>query len=170
RVARYSPCPVLVTRAGPENGVVIAATDFSDPSIPAIVTGSKEAIRLGTSLVVVHAIDFALPPPVASGGFFGLVPTTYSAEAIAEMQTAAQTNLATLLKNAKVQAEPVVLAGDAADSVVSEAETRHAQLIVVGTHGRTGLAHIALGSVAENIMRNAPCSVLVVRLATPSKR
>ncbi|MEO8874224.1 MAG: universal stress protein, partial [Polyangiaceae bacterium] len=73
RVARYSPCPVLVTRAGPENGVVIAATDFSDPSIPAVVTGSKEALRLETSLVVVHAVDFTLPPPVASGGFFGLV-------------------------------------------------------------------------------------------------
>ena len=168
RVARYCSCPVLVTRPPTEkaNGPVIAATDLSDPSLPAIVAGHKEAERRHAELVVVHAIDFVISPPVSSGVFFGLVPTTYSPEAIKEMENIAGAELTGALKRLNVEGQTRVVAGDADEVIVLEAQERHAQLVVVGTHGRTGLAHIALGSVAEHVMRAAPCSVLVVRLAS----
>jgi universal stress protein A len=163
-VARYSSCDVLVTRPSSNHGGIIAATDLSDPSLPAIVAGGKEAVRRKASLTVVHAINFVFPPPVAAGGFFGLVPASYSEEAIAEMETSAKTELTGAMKRLNVEGEARVIAGDAEEVIVLEAEQNKAQLVVVGTHGRTGLAHIALGSVAEKVMRAAPCSVLVVRL------
>jgi nucleotide-binding universal stress UspA family protein len=166
RVARYASCPVLVTRPSPTTGPVLAATDLSDPSLPAIVAGDKEARRRQVDLTVLNVIDFLLPPPISSGGFFGLEPMSYSTEAIAEMELAAKAEVESALKRLNVKAEARVITGEADESIVSEAVARRAQLIVVGTHGRTGLAHIALGSVAENVMRSAPCSVCVVRLAS----
>ena len=166
RVARYCQCAVLVARPSPSTGPVIAATDLSDPSLPAIHAGAREASRRKAPLTVVNAIDFMFPPAIAAGGFFGLVPTTYSAEAIVEMEKDAKAKLDATLKTAKVEGEARVLVGDAVVTIVSEVAERQAQLVVVATHGRTGLAHVALGSVAEKVMRNASCSVLVVRLAT----
>ncbi|MEO7112727.1 MAG: universal stress protein [Polyangiaceae bacterium] len=165
RVARYCPCPVLVSRPSPTSGSVLAATDLSDPSLPAIVRGAEEATRRKAPFVVVHAIDFVIPPPVASGGFLGLVPASFSPQMIAEMEAAATVDVTGAMKRLAVEGEARVVAGEADEVIVLEAQERHAQLIVVGTHGRTGLAHIALGSVAETVMRKAPCSVLVVRLA-----
>jgi nucleotide-binding universal stress UspA family protein len=164
RVARYSSCPVLVTRPTANHGGVVAATDLSDPSLPAIVAGAKEAARRKTSLTVVHAIDFVIPPPVAAGGFFGLMPASYSDEALAEMENAAKTELDAAMTRLHVSGAARVVAGEAEEVIIEEAKRNQAQLIVVGTHGKTGLSHIALGSVAENVMRKAPCSVLVVRL------
>jgi nucleotide-binding universal stress UspA family protein len=58
-----------------------------------------------------------------------------------------------------------VLEGSAASAIVACAEELGAGLVVVGTHGRTGLARLTLGSVAERVIRGAGCSVLAVRLA-----
>ncbi|BBF87801.1 universal stress protein UspA and related nucleotide-binding proteins [Aquitalea magnusonii] len=52
---------------------------------------------------------------------------------------------------------------DMADALIRFADSRHAELIVIGTHGRTGLAHLLLGSFAENVMRKTHCPLLVVR-------
>jgi nucleotide-binding universal stress UspA family protein len=60
--------------------------------------------------------------------------------------------------------EARVLDGAPAATIVATAEELGAELIVVGTHGHTGLARLALGSVAESVLRNATCSVLAVRL------
>jgi nucleotide-binding universal stress UspA family protein len=54
--------------------------------------------------------------------------------------------------------------GPAAPAILKAASELPAQLLVMGTHGRTGLSRIALGSVAEKVVRSAPCSVLAVRL------
>jgi nucleotide-binding universal stress UspA family protein len=59
--------------------------------------------------------------------------------------------------------ETLVLWGNPAIDICRIAEERHADLIVTSTHGRTGLAHLFMGSVAERVVRHAPCSVLVVR-------
>jgi nucleotide-binding universal stress UspA family protein len=58
----------------------------------------------------------------------------------------------------------VIEEGDAADVICKEAADRGADVIVVGTHGRTGLKRLFLGSVSEHVVRRAPCPVLVVRL------
>ena len=58
-----------------------------------------------------------------------------------------------------------VIAGMSADTNVEYAADQHVDLIVMGTHGRTGLAHLFMGSVAEHVVRTAPCPVLTVRQA-----
>ena len=59
--------------------------------------------------------------------------------------------------------EAEVASGPAAETIVQIAQERAADLIVMGTHGRTGLRHLLLGSVAEKVVRLAPCPVLTVR-------
>ena len=59
--------------------------------------------------------------------------------------------------------ECVVLYGVPFQEIVDTAKARQVDLIIMGTHGRTGLLHVLLGSVAEKVVRLAPCSVLVVR-------
>jgi len=75
---------------------------------------------------------------------------------------------------AKKGSSPVVvetraMTGDPFWEICQVAETAPADLIVMGSHGRTGLAHVLLGSVAERVVRHAPCPVLVVRLPHPAK-
>lgn len=60
-----------------------------------------------------------------------------------------------------------VVAGDPASEILRRARTHGIDLVVVGTHGRTGLKHLVLGSVAERVVRQAPCPVLVVRSKEP---
>jgi nucleotide-binding universal stress UspA family protein len=65
--------------------------------------------------------------------------------------------------------ETVLVDGTPADVIVDEAGKRHSDLIVMATHGRTGLSHILIGSVAERVVRTAPCPVLTVRTPTPKR-
>jgi universal stress protein A len=68
------------------------------------------------------------------------------------------------LRQLAIQGEAIAKSGPAAQTIVDLAEFERAELVVVGTHGRTGLARLTLGSTAETVIRSAPCSVLVVRL------
>jgi universal stress protein A len=64
---------------------------------------------------------------------------------------------------AGLRAEVDAREGDAATEILAAARDAKADLIVMGTHGRTGLARLVLGSVARNVLQHAPCSVLIVR-------
>ncbi len=157
RVVRYAQCDVLVARAGPERGPVIAATDLSEPSFPAIVAGADQAKRRRTRLEVVHAVGFLeveaaylLAPPGSA---------TVSADDYDEPRR----SLAQTVRHLGIDAACEIVDRPAAAAIVAEAEATQASLIVVGTHGRTGLLRPMLGSVAEKVLRAAACSVLLVR-------
>jgi len=161
QVARRSPCPVLVVRSPSLHGPVVVGTDFSEPAAYAVKAGAREARARGVPLVLVHSVF--QPDPLAVLG-----PAVVSIPVIAEEQRAtindaAETMLGTLLENTGVSGSTQVAAGEPGRSIVSAAEVSGAGLVVVATHGRTGLARMALGSVAEFVMHRAPCSVLVVR-------
>jgi nucleotide-binding universal stress UspA family protein len=94
---------------------------------------------------------------------FGGTPTEMSAEEIKELESVAQKRLEEALKQAHITAETLVTVGAAASAIIEVASEEKAQLIVVGTVGRTGLRRALLGSVAEAVAKGAPCSVLVVR-------
>ena len=159
-VVRYAHCPVLVARPSPA-GKVLVATDFSDPALPAVEAGAAEAQRRKADLTIIHAIDLL---PVMSpyyGEFFGMPPIELSDQ----MRTLWQSELDECVRRFKAKGGGLLRNGPAASAILSAASELPAQLLVVGTHGRTGLGRIALGSVAEAVVRAAPCSVLTVRFA-----
>jgi nucleotide-binding universal stress UspA family protein len=69
----------------------------------------------------------------------------------------------------KLPVESVVREGDAAAEILRAAEELRCDLIVMGTHGRTGLGRLLMGSVAEAVLRRAPCAVLAIRAALPGR-
>ena len=159
-VVRYAHCPVLVARPSPE-GKVLAATDFSDPALPAVEAGAAEARRRKADLTILHAIDLL---PVMSpyyGEFLGMPPMDLGDR----MRKLWQARLDECVRHFKAKGGGLLRNGPAAAAILSAASELPAQLVVVGSHGRTGLSRVALGSVAEAVVRAAPCSVLTVRFA-----
>jgi nucleotide-binding universal stress UspA family protein len=68
------------------------------------------------------------------------------------------------LRGAGLTTEARIVKGDPRDALIDTARSLHADLVVVGSHGRTGLAKLVLGSVATHVVTHAPCSVLVVKM------
>lgn len=160
RVVRHAHCTVLVARSSPETNNVLAATDLSDAAVPAVERAREEATWRGGKLHVLHAMDFSALGWAAAAGPLGGFAVPIPPAKMAEMRRLAE---AALHGIAGADAVTHVVEGSAKRSIAMTAESLPASLVVVGTHGRTGLARMALGSVAEAITRVAPCSVLVVR-------
>lgn len=161
RVVRHAKCPVLVARAGAE-GAVLAATDLSDPSMPAIEAAAREATRRGRKLVVVHALQLTHEGDAAMG-LLGALPAL-DPPAVREAKRAlASQIIGSALARFGAKAEVVIADDDPLTEITRLAEALPAELVVVGTKGRTGLARVALGSVAAGVVEHTHCSVLVVR-------
>jgi nucleotide-binding universal stress UspA family protein len=167
RVVRFSHGPVLVTRPGPRTGWVLAATDLSDPSWPAVAAAGVEARRRGARVTLVHSLD-TMMQTVWAAGTAVVIPFRPSPEARAEAFKTADERLQKALSRTGAEGETAVLEGPPAADIVRLAGELPAELVVVGTAGRTGLRRTLLGSVAEAVVRDAPCSVLVVRLRNAS--
>jgi nucleotide-binding universal stress UspA family protein len=140
---------------------ILVATDFSEPSKAALTYGRALAGNFGATLHVVHVV--------------GNVPmVVYGAEAYAasmpdlqqEIEDSGRAQLADLLKEdpQAVPMQSLVITSDApAMAIVDYAAREKIDLIITGTHGRGGVAHLVMGSVAERVVRTAPCPVLTVR-------
>ena len=138
---------------------IIVAVDFSEQSDQALDVAVEFAKQYGADLHVVHALDVRIPLMTP---YDVVVPTRF----IDEARKAAASKLAVLVQ--KVGTEGVTATSHlceapAASAIVDLAEKSGADLIVMGTRGRTGLKHVLLGSVAERTLREAPCSVLTVK-------
>jgi len=121
------------------------------------------ARRLGAELEIVH-VEEPLPAYAFAEGPLPDLPRLQE-----EVQRWAERELEQQVKEARGAGVPVrtaVLLGTPANTIVETARTDGADLIVVGSHGRTGLERVLLGSVAERIVRTSPCPVLTVR-STP---
>ncbi len=135
---------------------VVAATDFSDYSLTAIETAMSLTLDPGSTLYLVHVLDL----PAGVDPMAGLEPS------INEMERTAVEKLAALEpenRNPEIQIEEVVIRGNPPVAIADFAREKDADMIVVGTHGRGGLARIVLGSTAETLLRKAPCQVLVAK-------
>jgi len=166
RTARAAGVPVLVARPSPGNGCVLGATDLSDPAVPALRVAAREAARRGVNLLLLHCLDVGLTADPAAAAFGGLSPhPTLPPAVIAQLESIARAKLETALAAAGTPGELLLVQQTPIDGVVETARARSASLVVVGTHGRTGLSRFALGSVAEAVMDGAPCAVMVVPLA-----
>jgi nucleotide-binding universal stress UspA family protein len=166
RTVRTAPCNVLVARAGgPEAssrakpGRILVATDFSEHSARAVRAATSLAQRFGARLHLVHA--FGLPVVTASPYdvvLTGGILDEARAQARRSLEEAAQEPRA-----AGVEVEVHLAHTPAPEAITEQAQELAADLIVMGTHGHTGLKHALLGSVAERTLRTAPCSVLTVK-------
>jgi nucleotide-binding universal stress UspA family protein len=144
---------------------ILVPTDFSPPSDAALEYARMLAATFGSSLRILHVID----DPSASSDFVadGFAPSTENIRAALLEQT--RTRLDGVMNDVdrtRYHAHADAVLGMPAATIVGYATATHAGLIVMGTHGRTGLAHLLMGSVAEQVVRTAPCPVLTVRQVT----
>jgi nucleotide-binding universal stress UspA family protein len=167
-IVRHASVPVLVARPS-ARGPVVAATDFSDPSLPAFQVAASEATRRGAPLHLLHAFDMDVfterrAPATAMPYLEG--KSWIALEGLNELRAIATRKLEEWHRDAGVPGDVAVVPGSAREVIVHYAEALNAQLLVIGTHGRSGLMRLTLGSTAASVIERAPCSVLVVRLAT----
>jgi nucleotide-binding universal stress UspA family protein len=139
---------------------VLVPTDFSEPSATALAYALALARTFGASLHVLHVVE----EPLAQGwNGFGLPALPeLRAQVLADAQQRLEEAVPPLERDRQAT-ELVTCLGDADGEIVSFAKARQVDLIVMGTHGRGGMAHLLLGSVAEKVVREAPCPVLTVR-------
>jgi nucleotide-binding universal stress UspA family protein len=140
-VVDHAPCPVLVAR---DEGLG-----------PVVLADDRSAYARQAESVL---LDW----PMLAGLAVSVVTVVERGES-AEVLGAECDATATRLREAGLDAKAELREGDAARQIIAVADARQANLIVVGTRGQTGLRRLMLGSVARNVLLNAPCSVLVVR-------
>ncbi|MFZ2087677.1 MAG: universal stress protein [Desulfobaccales bacterium] len=144
RVIGHTPCPVLVV---PRNAVLsfnkpLVASDGSPAGQAACQTALELARRTGGKLTAVTAAHGDLDPKRAK---------------------ALVRDLAAAAKELDLDFDPLTPGGRPEDAIIEVAAAKHADLIIMGSHGRTGLKRLFLGSVAERVMGQAACPVLVVK-------
>jgi nucleotide-binding universal stress UspA family protein len=166
-VVRTAPCPVLTLR-DPAGHVstprgtpsrVLVPTDFSPPSDRALDYARLIAARTGASLHLLHVLEELVD--TASFGSEVFVPDAPEVRAARVAQ--AQERLAHRIGTGDAErprATTDVVVGSGAKTIASYAADHGYDLIVMGTHGRTGFSHLVMGSVAEQVVRNAECPVL----------
>jgi nucleotide-binding universal stress UspA family protein len=142
---------------------VLHPTDFSKASGAAFTRALGEAKQQRSELLLVHVLAPVIP--MAGPGEAYISPSTYE-EMAASQRGWAQKQMDRLLakaKTARVKARAMLLEGVAHEQIVRAAKRTGAGIIVMGTHGRTGVARFFLGSVAARVAATAPCPVLTVR-------
>jgi nucleotide-binding universal stress UspA family protein len=132
---------------------ILHPTDFSEPSDFAFELACALARDYGARLLILHVV----PPPLFHGEVVDRRAETGFTKGIRELLERRRPTDAT------VPVEHVLDDGDPAGVTVHLAQERRCDLIVMGTHGRTGLGRLLMGSVAERVMRAAPCPVITVR-------
>lgn len=157
QVVRHAPCSVLVARHS-QPGPVLVATDLSDHAASVVKAAVAEAVRRGSPVAIVHGVDVAHLAMAAVEPAVGL-----DAGVVAALKEQCNQALKALLAEAGAVGTTVVVEGPAVDEIVRVSSELRAGLLVIGTHSRVGLPSGFVGSVAQGLARNAPCSVLVVR-------
>ncbi|MEM1118080.1 MAG: universal stress protein [Bacteroidota bacterium] len=164
-VLRRADCPVLTVgpKAGaPESGPILAPVEFTSDSDAALETAVALAEAEGVPLVAVHVVEpVVMPVPYAVS--VSAVDQSGLVDRVREtLQTWMQTRA-----TGPVRASVEVREGDAIGQILDAASAHTAALIVQASHGRTGVARVLLGSIAEAVARRAPCPVLTLRTGVP---
>jgi len=137
---------------------ILHPTDFSDNSDPALKYACSIAIQFSAELHIINVVqDFALIIPTVGIGFppgYYQRQLQYANESLAVLPEKVINHTGNVIRN--------VCEGRPAAEIIRYAKENEIDLIVMGTHGYTGLEHVVLGSVAEYVVRRAPCPVLTV--------
>jgi universal stress protein A len=141
---------------------ILVPVDFSKPSLGALGYAIEFGRPLKAEITVLHVVEpfYAGTPDV----MYGL---GYDAGVVyRELESSAREQLATLaakLRPRRISVRTLLMVGTAFRVIPEAARKTAADLIVMATHGRTGLSHVVIGSVAERVVRTAPCPVLTLR-------
>ena len=145
---------------------ILVPTDFSDLSQQALESALSLADRFRAKLYLMHVWELPMTGSL-------LPPEPYPESVLTEEQTAGEehlTKVANELKASSFDVEPVFVFGKPYMEIVKAATDFDVDLIVLASHGRSGVSHLLLGSVAEKVVRLAPCPVFTVKLPLPAAR
>jgi universal stress protein A len=141
---------------------ILLPTDFSECGNYALSYAASLARSFGASILCVHVIE----PMVPTVGYSGMTEPLPIADITDQLENSAERELPKIAEReefAGLETEELIVHGEAASEIVRVARERKVDLIVVSSHGRTGLGRILFGSTAEAVVRHAPCPVLVVK-------
>jgi nucleotide-binding universal stress UspA family protein len=139
---------------------LLCPVDFSPPSEEALAAASELAAHFAAELMVLHAV---IPSPVPIGGFGAKTADVERIEA--DREEVARRSLQALVERIVddgVVVHPMVVVGEAADTILEVARSEGVDLIVLATHGATGWRRWFLGSIADRVLREARCRVLTI--------
>jgi universal stress protein A len=139
---------------------MLCASDFSPASRPALRLAQELARALKAKLILFHAYEISVP--IGNGGY---LPPSVMQEMLTATRDAAAQSLKRLARSSQgkdVRASTLLAEGPAAAAIVRAAKKQHVNLVVMGTHGRTGVRRLLMGSVADRVIRTSSCPVLVV--------
>lgn len=171
RVIKGAPCPVFTARTvrdlhreaeavssmQPSIRHILAPLDFSSPALDAAEYAIQMANHFGAAMTLLHVIE-----PIYYDLELGLGKIEQECEK-REHWRVQLSRLAELVRSFGLAAEAKVRGGVPAESIIAHAKEQGCDLIVMGTHGRRGLSRLGYGSVAEAVLRQAPCAVLTVK-------
>lgn len=162
-VVRNAPCPTFTVRTdaeGPPNRAVrrvLAPVDFSEASEAAVQHAREIAFTYGAEIDLLHVVEEPFYPPA-----YGVDPAAFPT---ADVVSNVEKQLGDMARE-KIGYEHVMIearTGDPANEILDYTEGNEVDLIVIATHGRTGLDRMLLGSVAERVLRRAPTPVFIVK-------
>ncbi len=153
RLTRAPARPVRVRR-------ILVPTDFSRDASLALRWAAALAASLKAKVSVLHVVD--ITPVTVAVSQHDLTSTRVLDDVLRRLRTDAETHVAAIAKRYP-SSRTVIREGNPRAMILDAAKRERAGLIVMGTHGRTGLARVLFGSVAEHVVRHSPVPVLTVR-------
>jgi nucleotide-binding universal stress UspA family protein len=144
---------------------ILVPTDFSEPADEALDYALNLARALGATVSLAHVFTDPYEQARYSEQYVPM-PEAIRAEILADIHQRLAVRAA---RTGQPGATAEILTGPTARAIVDCAQRQGAHLIVMGTHGRHGVAHVLMGSVAERVVRTAPCPVLTVRGASADR-
>lgn len=166
-VVDRAPCPVLVARGRALTRLILAEDGSDTAAAGADLVTNVPALR-ALPVQVVSVVDAPFPFTAANSdagpSMHAAIQAYYdSLPSLREATSRIANDRSAKLSAAGVEATAEMREGDAADELIAAAAASRADGIVIGSHGRTGVSRLFLGSVARTVLFNAPCSVLIVR-------
>jgi len=140
---------------------ILVPIDFSSHADAVLEWAAHLAEEHGSKLVLLHAYHLPVDFQQLEGAY---LPPDFWAQVKADSSANLERSAVTLRERG-LTVETVVREGYPATAIEEEARARHADLVVIGTRGHSGLKHLLLGSVAERVVQKAPCPVLAVKTA-----
>jgi nucleotide-binding universal stress UspA family protein len=162
-VVRRADAPVLTVGPGADvhslsGGTLVVPVDFSSAQDTLLAHAREWALAHDMDVVLAHAVEVKGVPDV-----YGLRSDPPAPDALADRARTALRDPADALRERGLDVRVEVRTGPAAPEVLDAAEALGADLLAIATHGRSGLDRVLMGSVAERVLRQAPCPVLTVR-------